>query len=168
MPFILENLEGNLPRIPLTSTEIKTALQVQLEKDEKMVIDKLATLGSETGKIFTRLKIRRGVVKETISNLRGNRKAQENLVSILAATRFKFYHKGELYPVECPRGCGQVDSYLHMLECYALTEYEKVGADATEYLTKMALSTMPGRRGPPVPIFNRGAQQGAEGVGALE
>ena len=131
------------------------ALKAQLDKDELAIIEKLASMGSESGEIITRLRLCKEIVTETMLNLSQNRRAQENLASILAATRYKFYYKGELYPVECPKGCGQADSYSHMLQCYDLEEKEQTGTNATEFLVEMALRTIPSRKGPPTPIFAR-------------
>ena len=123
-----------------------------------MSIRQLAELGSESGKIITRLQLTREIVYMAMSVLRNERAAQVTLMSILGATRFKTFFHGVLVPTRCPRllrhrACGLEDSYVHLLQCYRIQRLERKGAEPLDFLVEMARRAAPARPGTVRPMF---------------
>ena len=90
-----------IPRLPLTRTEVGDMLRTRMEQDEQETFQQLMQHKSEPAWIICRLKITRSIVRAVLDELRENRAAHANFVSILAATRFKYASKTGLVPARC-------------------------------------------------------------------
>ena len=53
-----------LPRVPLTKTEVKFLLKCRMEADEMQTIERLVTLGSRSAEIIARLELSRELARE--------------------------------------------------------------------------------------------------------
>ena len=103
------------------------------------MIQALAELGSVSASIILFLGLTREIVALAIQRLHADRAAQTTLTEILSATRYRVYHTGKLYHTKCPkRYCYQRDTFLHMLDCYHLTDRVKRGPEALPFLLHMA------------------------------
>ena len=139
---------SSLPVIPLGGEEVKNLLKQQEKDDEFLAIRQLGEIESVSAAIITRLGLTRETIKAALSRLRMNHKAQTNLLGILCGTRFKYYHKGDLFPTACPNKhkgsvCGATDSFAHLLRCYALNKHLKEGPAEAGFLVLMAKRTFP-------------------------
>ena len=133
----------NLPRIPVSTAEVKEKLQSKEEEDERIALRIMKDKGSTSAAILTYLDLTREIIQEAFKLLRGARRAQVNLAEILGATRFKILTKGKVYHVKCPRTyCYVKDSFEHMLECHSLQEEVRTGVEAVPFLVKMAKITV--------------------------
>ena len=133
---------ANLPQVPWTAEEVRVLLRQRFEADEQGVLQALAELGSISASILVYLNLSKGVVAEAFRRLREERAAQTNLAEILGATRYRVCLGGKLHHTVCPkRYCYQKDSFLHMLDCYHLTEQVQRGPDAVPFLLRLAKST---------------------------
>ena len=143
----------NLPRIPITTEELKQLLAKQQEKDELAILRELAEAGSVSGSTATRLELTREVVKEVYNALRDDREDQQNLTEILSATRFKMHYAGKMCHVKCPkRYCFSRDSFQHMLECYGFLDRLCTGPEAVSFLAELAEKTRRPKGSKPIPL----------------
>ena len=131
-------------------SEIRTVLYEQLEKDELATLKQLDRVDSTSADIIIRLQLTRPIVKEIYSQLRDDRKAQITITRVLGATRFKYAHRGHLLEVRCPKCRREPDTYIHMLECYALQALEATGAQSIDFLVDLAKKV---KTSPPHLIF---------------
>ena len=133
-----------LPRVPLSTNELKEVLLIQENRDEREALERLAEKGSTSAEIIKCLGLTRELAREVFWVLRGKRKLQVNLARILGAARFKVLTLGKVYHVKCPKThCFERDSFQHMLQCYGIAEQMVSGADAVPFLVKMARATLP-------------------------
>ena len=158
LPQMGEHWAKTLPRVPLTREEVKTRLQAQLERDEKLVLRQLKDLGSESASIIIRLDLSRELIQAAMSILREDRPAQITLMTILGGTRFKYAYQGLLIPTSCPRmrggeRCNQQDSFDHLIFCYALQTQLKTGLESVPFLVTMARKATPGHPRRVRPMF---------------
>ena len=149
---------GRLPRIPLTSSEVKERLLSRYAQDENKALHLLASEGSVSAGIYGKWKLSRAIIKNALKTLSHNRKCQTNLCSILCATRFKYADRGGLTATICPNlkcftpGC--FDSFEHLLKCYELdpsaledgddSEGEEVRENFLEHMAKITCVSNPG------------------------
>ena len=77
-----------LPRVPLTASELKQLVTEAWEDDGRRAMKQPSGLGSVSASILTYLELTRSIVAEAFPALRDEREAQTNLVEILGATRF--------------------------------------------------------------------------------
>ena len=132
-----------LPRVPLTTNELKEIMAAKADADERRALDALAERGSTSAGIIKYLDLTRELIREAFAILRGERRLQVNLARILGAARYKILTQGKVYHVKCPHTfCYERDSFFHMLECYQLVESVEVGVDAVPFLVKMARITL--------------------------
>ena len=108
-----------IPRIPLTTEEVKERLRATYERDELKVVQLLASQGSLSCTILRNWRLSRPVIRQTLIDLHLCRQAQVALASVITATRFKFYDKlvtgaTVRVPTQC-RICGQMDGPEHLL-----------------------------------------------------
>ena len=137
-----EQWRRSLPRIPLSTEELKRVLQIQEDLDERAALGELARKGSTSAEIIEYLALTREVVWEAFAVLRGERQLQVGLARILGAARYKVLVNNRVYHVKCPKTyCYEKDSFKHMLQCYGLTEMVATGAEAAPFLVKMARVT---------------------------
>ena len=135
--------KSNLPQIPLTTGDLKKALHTTFERDELRVKKTLAELGSVSASIIFSLRLTRTIVKEAMDALRDNRAEQQNLLSILGASRYEMAHGGGMWHTVCPRNrCVSRDTFCHTLECYGLLEAVRRGSEAVPFLIEMAKKTL--------------------------
>ena len=142
-----------LPRVPITTDELKGELKKLYEKDELQIMKQLSEIGSASASIVVFLELTRTVVNEAYQMLRDQPEVQQNLTEILSATRYKTYSQGHMHHIKCPRKtCFKQDSFRHMIECYNLTNDIKKGPEATPFLVKMARETYRGKKGKYIPL----------------
>ena len=142
-----------LPRIPMTTEELKTELKKVYERDELRIMKHLSETGSASASIVVFLELTRTIVEEAYHMLRDTPEIQQNLTEILSATRFKVYNQGHMHHIKCPRKtCFQKDSFKHMIDCYNLRKDLKKGPEATQFLVKMAQVTYRGKQGKYIPL----------------
>ena len=128
-----------LPRVPLTTDELKEVLKTQEDSDERVALAELAQKGSTSAVITNYLDLTREIVREAFTVLRGERHLQVGLAQILGATRYKVLTEGKVYHVKCPKTyCFERDSFSHMLQRYDLTKEVETGAESVPFLVKMA------------------------------
>ena len=92
-----------------------------------------------------------------------NRRRQVVLAGILCATRFKFFdNNGDQLSVRCANGCGEADSWGHMLLCYKLhPPYEEEDPENwVSFLRTMARKTANNCLYIPVPMERPSIEQG--------
>ena len=131
-----------IPLLPWTTADLKHRLREQHERDELQALKFLAELGSASASIITYLDITRATIKEAFSVLQDERESQTNLASVLGATRFQTLRQGKLYPTTCPQPrCYKQDTFLHMLECFKLTETLQNKQDRVSILLCIARRT---------------------------
>ena len=136
------NWKEKLPCLPCTTGEIKDILLTQFSQDEQTVLTKLAELGSQSAQIITKLQLTREIIKEAPRELRDERRAQNNLLQVLSAARYKMLSLEGLQDTVCPlQACNSQDTFKHMLLCYDLSDPVQVGAASVTFLTKMARKT---------------------------
>ena len=125
---------------------------------EREIIGVLEKEGSMASGVFCTLRLTRASVKEVLRWLQGRRQEQVALARVLCATRFKSFNKeGNLEAVACPRGCGNIDTLEHMLECNGLL-VPKETAPIEDWLTllwKMAKVAKLGDKAIPLPWQSR-------------
>ena len=143
---VLPNQSGNwrnhLPILPCTAGELKEVLENQYRQDEMKVLTQLAQLGSTSAQIITSLELTRDIVEEALHELRGERRAQCNLLDILSAARYKTITNEGLMDTHCPlQACRARDSFAHMLGCYDLIPHLEKGPSSTSFLLRMARKT---------------------------
>ena len=137
-----EQWRESLPRVPLTTEELKVVLRLREDEDERRAITELAKKGSTSAVIMDFLELTREIVREALEILRGERRLQVNLARILGAVRFKVLTQGKVYHVKCPKKhCFEKDSFQHMLRCYHLEDVVTIGVEAVPFLVKMARVT---------------------------
>ena len=134
--------------MPLTKDELKGVIREQWERDEYNTLRQLSEAFSVSADVITRLELTREIVQMAMARLRRKRAAQETLMSILGATRFKTFFHGVLVPTRCPnyrrgRLCGAEDSYEHLTWCYKLREMERKGIESLDFLVVMAKRAIP-------------------------
>ena len=113
-----------------------------LLEDEQRVMAQLATLGSLSAAIIRRLQLTRKVLMEATRMLLDERRAQNNLLAVLGASRYKVVTKQGLCDTRCPlRHCQREDSFDHMLQCYDSESSVEYGAAAAPFLVRMARKT---------------------------
>ena len=128
--------------VPYNTGEIKQLVEDCRLDDEQKVLAQLATLGSQSAAIVRRLQLTRKVLVEATQILRGERRAQSNLLAVIGATRYKMVTKHGLVDTCCPlRHCRQKNSFEHMPKCYDLESSVEHGAMAVQFLVKMARKT---------------------------
>ena len=149
---LTEEQRIRIPRVPLTNTEVRDLLHERMEQDEKDALRQLMYNKSESAWIMCRLQINRPIITAVLAELRENRSAQVNFVSILAATRFKYASNTGLVPAKYPNTCGNEDNYLHLLSCYNLQHLERPGVEGLDFLIKMARRTVPPQAGKVEPL----------------
>ena len=89
------------------------------------------------------LRASRPTVEEALKILRGERRAQVNLLRILSATRFRVLTKGEIYRSKYPKThCYSRGSLSHLLECYDLTSRMAFGEEAVQFLVHVARASL--------------------------
>ena len=141
-----------LPRVPVTTEELKGMLAKRQEGDELAIMQQLTGTGSVSASIATCLGLTRAVVAEAYNALRDSREEQHKLTDILGATRFKTQHNGKMHRVKCPkRYCFSQDSFQHLLECYNLKDDVSEGPEAVPFLVKLAKRTKRPKGKIPVP-----------------
>ena len=144
----------DLPQVPRTTEELRAQLTILYESDERRVLLALAELGSVSASILVYLDLTRDMVAFALKRLHEDRAAQTNLTEILGATRYRILAAGKLYRTMCPkRYCYQRDSFLHMLDCFHLTDSVKRGSEALPFLLHMARSTKRKEGHPPYPYL---------------
>ena len=144
----------SLPRLPLTTEELKSLLSEKEQADEMAVLRELAAMGSTSAEILAYLQVTRPVIKEALAQLCHERQLQTNLAGILCATRFKILVNGRVYHTKCPKTmCYSKDSFGHLLECYSLQQEVLFGPDAVPFLVKMARTTVLPRGKQRIPYF---------------
>ena len=149
-----EHWRAGLPRVPLTTNELKDALLQRENQDEQEALGRLAEKGSTSAQIIRDLRLTRELIREALAVLRGKRRQQVKLARILGAARFKVLTQGRVYHVKCPRTyCFERDSFQHMVQCYGLQEDVVSGADAVPFLVKMARVTLPAEGVKPIPYM---------------
>ena len=93
------------------------------------------------------------MAKAVLKELSDNRALQTTFCSIICATRFKFFHKGALYPTVC-QYCGGRDSLDHLLGCVNIGDAPLGDEDDlvlyVAELSKRAYNVNPGY---PVPLL---------------
>ena len=144
-----------IARIPWTTKELKRHLKRRYREDERVALELLAMEGSVAGANYCQMGLNRAVLKETLRRLHHNRRHQVVLANIICATRFKFFDEtGSLLRVQCPNGCGGVDSLDHLLECHrlGLISPESTFDDKVSFLSTMAVKTARNCPVLPVPI----------------
>ena len=125
----------------------------------------LAAWGSESCRIYKKLKPSRGRRKKAFLRLSFSRRLQTVLSGIVCATRFKYYEGDEKLDTQCQNGkCGQVDSFEHLLQCSGIGEPPDIPVnmdceededeceELLEYLEKLAVKAGETHSGLPVPI----------------
>ena len=137
-----------LPVIPLSGEEIDYLVKQQQLDDECIATRRLGEIESTSAAVILRMKLMRGVFKESLSSLRTNRRAQTNLLCILRGTRYRYYGPGALFPICFPNwhraaGCGETDAFNRMLGCYALGNPLVTGPEAIGFWVLMAKRTLP-------------------------
>ena len=138
-----EKWRAELPRIPLTTEELKKVLQHHEDEDERRALRRLAEEGSTSAAIMDFLGLTREIAREAFEMLKGERRLQVNLARILGASRYKVLTQNKVYHVKCPRKtCYEKDSFQHMLHCYHLTELVVTGPDVVPFLVQMAKVTL--------------------------
>ena len=141
-----------IPKLPLTTLEIKELLTHWELADEQRILWGLAAMNSASAKIMTMMGLIRSVVAEAFVLLRGKRLQQVTLASVLSATRYKVLTESKIHPTKCPRTyCYAQDSFDHMLQCYGLTEFIQKGDGAAPFLARMprVVAIPPGHRAIP-------------------
>ena len=145
-----------LPRVPLTTAELKQLVVDAWEADERRALRQLSELGSVSASVLTYLELTRAVVAEAYEVLRDEREAQTNLVEILSATRYKTYRGSRVYHTKCARlYCYSVDSFPHMLDCYSLLDSVDKGPTSVPFLVQMARRTCRPRGSVPIPYLEQ-------------
>ena len=147
---------GNrIARIPWTTKELKRHLKRRYREDERVALELLAMEGSIAGANYCQMGLNRAVLKESLRRLHHNRRHQVILANIICATRFKFFDEtGTLLQVQCPNGCGGVDSLDHLLQCYRLGQISPESAfdERVSFLRDMAVRTAHNCPVLPIPI----------------
>ena len=104
--------------------------------------------------LITYLELTRDVVAEAYEALRVEQDAQSNRAEILGATRFKTYQRARVYHTKRPHlYCYSTDSFLHMLECYALLDSVLKGAHSVAFLVNMARISRRKKGSVPIPYL---------------
>ena len=86
--------------------------------------------------------------RETLRRLRRNRRGQVLFAKIICAARFKFFREGgELLRVCCPNGCGRIDSFDHLLDCFKVGKVnpERPFEEKVSFLSNMAINAAKNR-----------------------
>ena len=144
----------SLPRVPLTTNELKEALLKRENRDELEALHRLADKGSTSAQIIRSLGLTRVLVHEAFVVLRGKRKLQVNLARILGAARYKVLTQGRVYHVKCPKTyCYERDSFQHMVQCYNIRDRIVPGADVVPFLVEMARVTQLADGAKPIPYM---------------
>ena len=104
------------PRIPLSIDEIKEGVHCRFEMDEAKFVALLERCASVSYSIFRAFRITRTLIRDVLDALGHNRAIQVTFRSIICATRFKYFHQGNLLPTLCQK-CGAIDSFQHLLHC---------------------------------------------------
>ena len=142
---IMTNKEGSallcrIPRIPLTKEEVKERLKLKSERDELNGIEKLASKGSLSCRIFGELGLTREMIKMAMRELVWSRRQQVALSTVILATRFKFFGTGRgntLTKTRCTI-CDMEDNWEH-LRSHCSGEASLVDVDGVvEYLVRIA------------------------------
>ena len=107
-----------------------------------MAIQRNQFISLSSASIITVLDLTRSIVKEALGALRDSREDQQNLLSILGATRYKTFYQRNMYYTVCPKtGCYQRDTFWHTIECYGLLEAVCLGSGAVPFLMELARTT---------------------------
>ena len=148
-----------LPRIPTTKKEIKMHIVTCVRADERLHIQKLAGIGSESARIIVKMNTERSFIKEAFRQLRGEHPAQIALATILCGTRFKYPFQEILIPTECPNkrnrslACGKEDSLEHLIKCYGLAKRYGTGVASIAFMVKVARRAAPEAPGVSIPKY---------------
>ena len=92
----LEPWRTRLPKVPLTTDEMREPLNIKYEADEIHAKRLMSQHGSVSGAVDIRLGPTRGVVGEAPEDLEGSRARQVALRSVVCATRFEYFEKDTL------------------------------------------------------------------------
>ena len=144
-----------IARIPWTTTELKRHMKRKYREDERDALGILALEGSIASINYCQLGLNRAILKECLRTLHHNRREQVVLANIICATRFKFFQEdGSLLQVQCPNGCGHIDSLAHLLECYNMDTLHCDGTfeEKVSYLSSMARKATKNSPTLPVPL----------------
>ena len=144
--------EAALPRVPLTRGELRELLKARFLKDEQAVLKQLAGLGSQSEGIITALELTRGIIKEALHRLRGDRAAQITLAAIISATRFRIYRHGRPLATRCGNCRVREDSFTHLVVCHSLQNEVQKGAQSVDFLVDMATAAVLTPPGSSVPF----------------
>ena len=120
-----------------------------------MALEILAMVGSTASFNYCQMGLNRAALKECVRNLHNNRREQVVLANIICATRFKYFQEdGKLLHVQCPNGCGQMDSLDHLLACYKMEAIQPDWSfdDKVSFLSNMARVTAKNCPLLPIPI----------------
>ena len=145
-----------IARIPWTTAELKRHLKRRYREDECAALGILALEGSTASINYCQMGLNRAILKECLRRLHHNRREQVVLANIICATRFKFFQKdGSLLHVQCPNGCGSVDSLDHLLACYKMDALNPEGTfdEKVSFLSSMAIKTTKNCPTLPVPFL---------------
>ena len=144
----------NLPRLPLTTEELKEPLTEKEQADELAALTQLALMGSTSAEILAYLQVARPVIKEAFPQLCHERQLQTNLAGVLCATRFKILVNGRVYHAKCPKTLRySEDSFGRLLECHSLQQEVFFGSEAAPFLVKMARTTVLQKKRPRIPYM---------------
>ena len=89
------------------------------------------------------LRASRPTVEEALKILRGERRAQVNLLRILSAARFRVLATCKIYRNKCPKTFRYSrDSLSHLLERYEPTPRVEFGKEGVQFLAHMARTTL--------------------------
>ena len=117
-------------------------LDCRFALDARVVLGRLAELGSVSAQITTQLRLTRGVVAEALQALRDERRVQCILLVARSASRYRTLTGEGLQDAVCPlSACSERDTAAHMLVCYDLTEKIAYGEAAAPFLVLLARKT---------------------------
>ena len=142
LPLLGPEWRRTLPRLPITTQELK---DVPVRWDllgEQRVMSDPALAGSSSARIIMDLGLTREIIAEAFVCLRGERARQVTLARILSATRCKVLTAGKICHANCPKDyCYRRGSFARMLTCYNLHQLVQKGPMATQFLVKIARLT---------------------------
>ena len=110
----------HLPTFWATQQEVKEALKNEHDRQEAMVIKRMANRkgnASISGQILNYFRINKADIRTILRKLANNRPLQVTLCNLLGAGRFKTINDNCLMRTSCPR-CKQPDSWAHHKICY--------------------------------------------------